>query len=145
MPKYTSIWSNFTLTETLKLNHHHQIHSHVYFSLFSSVLSQVKQVSSCGWLSTPVWLSWACSAWCRFPSPTSIHVVKTTDDFMTSFLYIYLLAVKIRTALTLHLCLFLTVSGYWEDFFYHLGIVRYVKTKDMQQFLTLKKKKRNHS
>lgn len=56
------------------------------------------------------------------------------------FLYIYLLAVKIRTALTFHLCLFLTVSAYWEDFFYHLGIVRHVKTKDMQQFLTLKKK-----
>lgn len=62
---------------------------------------------------------------------------------MTSFLYIYLLAVKIITALSFNLCLFLTVSGYWEDFFYHLGIVRYVKTKDMQQFLI--KKKKNHS
>lgn len=61
---------------------------------------------------------------------------------MTSLLYIYLLDVKIRAALTFHLCLLLTVSGYWEEFFYHLGIVRYVKTKDTQQFLRLRKNRK---
>lgn len=41
--------------------------------------------------------------------------------------------------LTFDLCLSLTVSSYWEEFLYHLGIVRYVKTKYMQQFLVPKR------
>lgn len=106
-------------------------------------LLKTKQASSCGWSSTPVWLFWPCSVSCRSPLPTYLHTVKAARllNLLGEKYAFWLEAIlKMNWVILQHqklskftnsywmlsVCLFvLTVSGFWEDVLYHLGIVRY--------------------